>query len=174
MKKLYNILFCIVSGFVSCSDGDDVFYTVDYPVTDIRTTVEVTGADPGSPILKEIDEHVIASAPVQPGGMYSLDFSVYNGGILRVKPNAEAGIVSGSFLKEPGEKIINFMFGEENYTAKVSHYQSSDEKDPVTGLAVRKTVFLIDLTKKYQEMHPEREVTRVTRYEYTSTPILSR
>lgn len=170
MKRIHILLLSLLCCCAAaCSDGDDVFYSVNYPVTDIQTKIDVTGADPESPIILDIRDHILSSAPVQVGGMYSLDFSVYNGGMLHVKPNTEAPVVTGSFVKEPGERLIRFIYGQEDYTAKTSYYQT-EEKDPQTGLPTRMTVFIIDLTEQYQKMYPDREVTRVIRYEYTSTP----
>ena len=167
MKKIIFTLLLMWS-ITACSDGDDVFYTVDYPITDIQVTVDVEGTSPDSPMIRDITDHVEITAPVQVGGTYSLDFSVYNGGVLRVRPNAEAEIILGTFIKEPGKRAINFIFGEENYTAKTSYFQLKD-KDPETGLMIRKTVFIVDLTEKYQAMYPDKKVNRVTRYEYTAT-----
>lgn len=168
MKKHLILLLATALCATACEDGDDVFYTVEYPITDLQTKVEVTGAAPDSPILDEIAEHIVITAPVAVGGVYSMDFSVYNGGALRVKPNDQAEVIGGTFTKEPGERVIHFMYGEQDYIAKTSYYQSQ-EKDPATGLYVRNVVFIVDLTDKYQEMYPDREIARAIRYEYTAT-----
>ena len=118
--------------------------------------------EPVNPLQAEIEADVIASAPVQAGGRYTLDFTRYNRGPLTVETATDQGTVTGAFIKTPGATSFTCYFLEEIYDCTISAYTDSD--------GVRKVLLTVDLTALYQERYPSAGVTSVLRKEYTSTP----
>lgn len=118
--------------------------------------------EPVNPLQAEIEADVIASAPVQAGGRYTLDFTRYNRGPLTVETATDQGTVTGAFIKTPGATNFTCYFLEEIYDCTISAYTDSD--------GVRKVLLTVDLTALYQERYPSAGVTSVLRKEYTSTP----
>ena len=118
--------------------------------------------EPVNPLQAEIEADVIASAPVQAGGRYTLDFTRYNRGPLTVETATDQGTVTGAFIKTPGATSFTCYFLEEIYDCTISAYTDSD--------GVRKVLLTVDLTALYQEHYPTAGVTSVLRKEYTSTP----
>lgn len=118
--------------------------------------------EPVNPLQAEIEADVIASAPVQAGGRYTLDFTRYNRGPLTVETATDQGTVTGAFIKTPGATSFTCYFLEEIYDCTISAYTDSD--------GVRKVLLTVDLTALYQERYPTAGVTSVLRKEYTSTP----
>lgn len=97
--------------------------------------------------------HVVANAPVQPGGSYTLEFTEYNGGRLTVR--SEAKQQKGRFVKEPGATQVRFQFGTWDYLAAVA--TESDAR----------TMIRTDLTETYRLLFPELKIASVVRTEYT-------
>lgn len=122
-------------------------------------TDDGTGTEPENPLVTQISEEVLAEAPVQAGGSYTLDFKYSDSGRLTVRPAAGAETVSGGFAKQPGASNISFHFGENNYTCAVSAY---------TDEGVRQALLTVDLTAEYQARYPDAKVVQVLRKEYTS------
>lgn len=118
--------------------------------------------EPVNPLQAEIEADVIASAPVQAGGRYTLDFTRYNRGPLTVETATDQGTVTGAFIKTPGTTSFTCYFLEEIYDCTISAYTDSD--------GMRKVLLTVDLTALYQERYPTAGVTSVLRKEYTSTP----
>lgn len=118
--------------------------------------------EPVNPLQAEIEADVIASAPVQAGGRYTLDFTRYNRGPLTVETATDQGTVTGAFIKTPGATSFTCYFLEEIYDCTISAYTDSD--------GVRKVLLTVDLTALYQGRYPTAGVTSVLRKEYTSTP----
>lgn len=118
--------------------------------------------EPVNPLQAEIETDVTASAPVQAGGRYTLDFTRYNRGPLTVETATDQGTVTGAFIKTPGATSFTCYFLEEIYDCTISAYTDSD--------GVRKVLLTVDLTALYQERYPTAGVTSVLRKEYTSTP----
>lgn len=118
--------------------------------------------EPVNPLQAEIEADVIASAPVQAGGRYTLDFTRYNRGPLTVETATDQGTVTGAFIKTPGATSFTCYFLEEIYDCTISAYTDSD--------GVRKVLLTVDLTALYQERYPSAGVTSVLRKEYTSIP----
>lgn len=119
------------------------------------------GGENESPVIEEIRNAVLAAAPVQAGGSYVLDYSEYNGGLLRVKPSAEGETLSGTFVKMPGSSEITFTYGEGvEYTATLSSYTTAE--------GARCARFTVDLTESYHTLYPDAGIESVVRYENTS------
>lgn len=122
------------------------------------------GSDGGSteenPLVREIEEAIVAAAPVQAGGGYTLYFSQYNGGHARIVRTPEAEAVTGVFGKDPGKSEFEILFDEEDYVCTISSYND--------GTNVRKTVLEVDLTEAYRALYPAADIERAVRREYTS------
>ena len=122
------------------------------------------GSDGGSteenPLVREIEEAIVAAAPVQAGGGYTLYFSQYNGGRARVVRNPEAEAVTGVFGKDPGKSKFEILFDDEDYVCTIGSYND--------GTNVRKTVLEVDLTEAYRALYPAADIERAVRREYTS------
>lgn len=119
------------------------------------------GGENESPVIEEIRNAVLAAAPVQAGGSYVLDYSEYNGGLLRVKPSTEGETLSGTFVKMPGSSEITFTYGEGvEYTATLSSYTTAE--------GARCARFTVDLTESYRTLYPDAGIESVVRYENTS------
>lgn len=122
------------------------------------------GSDGGSteenPLVREIEEAIVAAAPVQAGGGYTLYFSQYNGGRAHIVRTPEAEAVTGVFGKDPGKSEFEILFDEEDYVCTISSYND--------GTNVRKTVLEVDLTEAYRALYPAADIERAVRREYTS------
>lgn len=119
------------------------------------------GGQPEDPAVAEIEAEIIAAAPVAAGGSYTLYFSTYNAGRLEVMTAADAAMAAGVFGKEPGQSSIEFIYSERDYVCTVSSYTDSE--------GVRKVLLAVDLTEEYRKLHPEVNITKAERLEYTST-----
>lgn len=122
-----------------------------------------TGSDGTAedPLVQEIRTAIVAAAPVQAGGGYTLYFSQYNGGRARIVRSSGSEPVMGLFGKEPTATSFEVIFDDEDYICKTSSYND--------GTEVRKTVLEIDLTESFQALYPTAGITRAVRREYTST-----
>lgn len=119
-----------------------------------------TVEEPENPLVTQLREEVLAAAPVQAGGVYTLDFKYADSGRLTVRPAAGAETVSGGFAKQPGASNISFYFGEQAYTCTVTAYTSEE--------GLRQALLTVDLTAEYQARYPDAKITQVLRKEYTS------
>lgn len=119
-----------------------------------------TVEEPENPLVTQLREEVLAAAPVQAGGVYTLDFKYADSGRLTVRPAASAETVSGGFMKQPGATAISFYFGEQAYTCTVTAYTSEE--------GLRQALLTVDLTAEYQARYPDAKITQVLRKEYTS------
>ena len=119
-----------------------------------------TVKEPENPLVTQLREEVLAAAPVQAGGVYTLDFKYADSGRLTVRPAAGAETVSGGFMKQPGATAISFYFGEQAYTCTVTAYTSEE--------GLRQALLTVDLTAEYQARYPDAKITQVLRKEYTS------
>lgn len=131
--------------------------------TDPGTTPE-TKANEGAtdPVIEQIKAEIVAAAPVKEGGSYTLSFTKYNGGRLRINTAAEAGEVKGIFFKDPGATDILFYCPEPvmEYTCTVSTYKAED--------GTSKALLTVDLTEEYKALYPDAGITKAVRKEYTS------
>lgn len=118
-----------------------------------------TVEEPENPLVTQLREEVLAAAPVQAGGVYTLDFKYADSGRLTVRPAAGAETVSGGFMKQPGATAISFYFGEQAYTCTVTAYTSEE--------GLRQALLTVDLTAEYQARYPDAKITQVLRKEYT-------
>lgn len=172
-----------------CDDASEYYYTTSYPVVRIEVSVTVeeetpepqpepepqpgegegeggtetddgTVEEPENPLVTQLREEVLAAAPVQAGGVYTLDFKYADSGRLTVRPAAGAETVSGGFMKQPGATAISFYFGEQAYTCTVTAYTSEE--------GLRQALLTVDLTAEYQARYPDAKITQVLRKEYTS------
>lgn len=135
--------------------------TDDGTGTDTGTgTDDGTVEEPENPLVTQLREEVLAAAPVQAGGVYTLDFKYADSGRLTVRPAAGAETVSGGFMKQPGATAISFYFGEQAYTCTVTAYTSEE--------GLRQALLTVDLTAEYQARYPDAKITQVLRKEYTS------
>ena len=119
------------------------------------------GGQTEDPAVAEIEAEIIAAAPVAAGGSYTLYFSTYNAGRLEVMTAADAAMAAGVFGKEPGQSSIEFIYAGRDYVGTVSSYTDSE--------GVRKVLLAVDLTEEYRKLHPEVNITKAERLEYTST-----
>lgn len=119
-----------------------------------------TVEEPENPLVTQLREEVLTAAPVQAGGVYTLDFKYADSGRLTVRPAAGAETVSGGFMKQPGATAISFYFGEQAYTCTVTAYTSEE--------GLRQALLTVDLTAEYQARYPDAKITQVLRKEYTS------
>lgn len=119
-----------------------------------------TVEEPENPLVTQLREEVLAAAPVQAGGVYTLDFKYADSGRLTVRPAAGAETVSGGFMKQPGATAISFYFGEQAYTCTVTAYTSEE--------GLQQALLTVDLTAEYQARYPDAKITQVLRKEYTS------
>ena len=119
------------------------------------------GGQTEDPAVAKIEAEIIAAAPVAAGGSYTLYFSTYNAGRLEVMTAADAAMAAGVFGKEPGQSSIEFIYSERDYVCTVSSYTDSE--------GVRKVLLAVDLTEEYRKLHPEVNITKAERLEYTST-----
>lgn len=119
-----------------------------------------TVEEPENPLVTQLREEVLAAAPVQAGGVYTLDFKYADSGRLTVRPAAGAETVSGGFMKQPGATAISFYFGEQAYTGIVTAYTGEE--------GLRQALLTVDLTAEYQARYPDAKITQVLRKEYTS------
>ena len=115
------------------------------------------------PVIEEIEAGIVASAHVQAGGRYTLNFSKYNGGRAQIETATEAGTVTAAFFKTPGtnEVLIYCPEPEAEYSFTLSTYQDTDGRT--------KTVLVTDLTETYQALYPDAGITKAERRSYTST-----
>ena len=141
----------------ACSESE-VFYTAVYPVVRVEAVVTVPSPEPEpepeptpesradegettDPVIEEIEAGIVASAHVQAGGRYTLNFSKYHGGRAQIETATE----------EP----------EAEYSFTLSTYQDTDGRT--------KTVLVTDLTETYQALYPDAGITKAERRSYTST-----
>lgn len=165
----------------ACSESE-VFYTAVYPVVRVEAVVTVPSPEPEpepepeptpesradeggttDPVIEEIEAGIVASAHVQAGGRYTLNFSKYNGGRAQIETATEAGTVTAAFFKTPGtnEVLIYCPEPEAEYSFTLSTYQDTDGQT--------KTVLVTDLTETYQALYPDAGITKAERRSYTST-----
>ena len=159
----------------ACSESE-VFYTAVYPVVRVEAVVTVPSPEPEpepeptpesradeggttNPVIEEIEAGIVASAHVQAGGRYTLNFSKYNGGRAQIETATEAA----AFFKTPGtnEVLIYCPEPEAEYSFTLSTYQDTDGRT--------KTVLVTDLTETYQALYPDAGITKAERRSYTST-----
>lgn len=182
MKKELKYGAALLSALLlaACSESE-VFYTAVYPVVRVEAAVTVPSTEPEpepepeptpesradegettDPVVEEIKAEIVASAQVQAGGGYTLNFSKYNGGRARIDTGTEAGTVIGAFFKTPGtsEILIYCPEPETEYTFTLSTYQDTDGRT--------KTVLVTDLTEQYQALYPDAGITKAERRSYTS------
>ena len=163
----------------ACSESE-VFYTAVYPVVRVEAVVTVPSPEPEpepeptpesradeggttDPVIEEIEAGIVASAHVQAGGRYTLNFSKYNGGRAQIETATEAGTVTAAFFKTPGtnEVLIYCPEPEAEYSFTLSTYQDTAGQT--------KTVLVTDLTETYQALYPDAGITKADRRSYTST-----
>ncbi|WP_308653770.1 hypothetical protein [uncultured Alistipes sp.] len=196
MKRLLYILTAALVASACGEEKNEVFYTISYPIVEVgaEVSIETTSSTPtpgeggetggsdttgGSgtenetgdgteeggqtedPAVAEIEAEIIAAAPVAAGGSYTLYFSTYNAGRLEVMTAADAAMAAGVFGKEPGQSSIEFIYSERDYVCTVSSYTDRE--------GVRKVLLAVDLTEEYRKLHPEVNITKAERLEYTST-----
>lgn len=164
----------------ACSESEVFFYTAVYPVVRVEAVVTVPSPEPEpepeptpesradeggttDPVIEEIEAGIVASAHVQAGGRYTLNFSKYNGGRAQIETATEAGTVTAAFFKTPGtnEVLIYCPEPEAEYSFTLSTYQDTDGQT--------KTVLVTDLTETYQALYPDAGITKAERRSYTST-----
>ena len=104
---------------------------------------------------------VLASAPVQVGGSYTLDYVEYNGGRLTVRPTADGEALSGAFVKLPGSTDITLYYGgDQERRCTLSYYTDAEGQ--------RLARFGEDLTEQFRALYPDADIQSVVRYEQTS------
>lgn len=160
MKRIAS-WFCL-AGMLACNEAEnEVFYTTNYPIE--RVEVSATLAAGETQLTQEqLQDEVLAAAPVKAGGRYRLDFSRFDGGELYVTPETDQTPIIGSFTKTPGTRILIFTYETITDTARISTWQSEE------GVLLVKLAF--DLTNQYKERYPNVAIEQVVREEYTTKP----
>ena len=119
------------------------------------------GEGSASPLADAIRAAVLASAPVQVGGSYTLDYVEYNGGRLTVRPTADGEALSGAFVKLPGSTDITLYYGgDQERRCTLSYYTDAEGQ--------RLARFGEDLTEQFRALYPDADIQSVVRYEQTS------
>ena len=104
---------------------------------------------------------MLASAPVQVGGSYTLDYVEYNGGRLTVRATADGEALSGAFVKLPGSTDITLYYGgDQERRCTLSYYTDAEGQ--------RLARFGEDLTEQFRALYPDADIQSVVRYEQTS------
>ena len=121
----------------------------------------VGGEGSATPLADAIRAAVLASAPVQVGGSYTLDYVEYNGGRLTVRPTADGEALSGAFVKLPGSTDITlYSGGDQERRCTLSYYTDAEGQ--------RLARFGEDLTEQFRALYPDADIQSVVRYEQTS------
>lgn len=119
------------------------------------------GEGSATPLADAIRAAVLASAPVQVGGSYTLDYVEYNGGRLTVRPTADGEALSGAFVKLPGSTDITLYYGgDQERRCTLSYYTDAEGQ--------RLARFGEDLTEQFRALYPDANIQSVVRYEQTS------
>ena len=119
------------------------------------------GEGSATPLADAIRAAVLASAPVQVGGSYTLDYVEYNGGRLTVRPTADGEVLSGAFVKLPGSTDITLYYGgDQERRCTLSYYTDAEGQ--------RLARFGEDLTEQFRALYPDADIQSVVRYEQTS------
>lgn len=119
------------------------------------------GEGSATPLADAIRAAVLASAPVQVGGSYTLDYVEYNGGRLTVRPTADGEALSGAFVKLPGSTDITLYYGgDQERRCTLSYYTDAEGQ--------RLARFGEDLTEQFRALYPDADIQSVVRYEQTS------
>lgn len=119
------------------------------------------GEGSATPLADAICAAVLASAPVQVGGSYTLDYVEYNGGRLTVRPTADGEALSGAFVKLPGSTDITLYYGgDQERRCTLSYYTDAEGQ--------RLARFGEDLTEQFRALYPDADIQSVVRYEQTS------
>lgn len=173
MKKLIWVLFATIA-FFGCEDSD-VFYSISYPIEQVDVAVDFKSeaGEIDTVMVNKIKREAIEEAPVKVGGKYVLEFTVFNGGPLRLYPTKEADPIKGTFIKQPGKNEFTFLWGEVEYKVKEGYYMEKQDENSTKNSSQpprRLTVFIRDLSQTFQGRYPDANISSVTRKEYTSTP----
>lgn len=119
------------------------------------------GEGSATPLADAIRAAVLASAPVQVGGSYTLDYVEYNGGRLTVRPTADGEALSGAFVKLPSSTDITLYYGgDQERRCTLSYYTDAEGQ--------RLARFGEDLTEQFRALYPDADIQSVVRYEQTS------
>ena len=119
------------------------------------------GEGSATPLADAIRAAVLASAPVQVGGSYTLDYVEYNGGRLTVRATADGEALSGAFVKLPGSTDITLYYGgDQERRCTLSYYTDAEGQ--------RLARFGEDLTEQFRALYPDADIQSVVRYEQTS------
>ena len=119
------------------------------------------GEGSATPLADAIRAAVLASAPVQVGGSYTLDYVEYNGGRLTVRPTADGEALSGAFVKLPGSTDITLYYGgDQERRCTLSYYTDAEGQ--------RLARFGEGLTEQFRALYPDADIQSVVRYEQTS------
>lgn len=116
-------------------------------------------------ITDAVTAEVLAFSPVAAGGSYRLEFTEADCGALHVAATAQGPLYRGAFRKVPGSKELRLY-----YTDAASQYAYTCQLNDYRAEGIDRTVLVTDLTDRCRELHPDWELLRVVRYEYTSTP----
>ncbi|MDE7077209.1 MAG: hypothetical protein K2O55_01330 [Alistipes sp.] len=150
----------------ACSEPE-AFYTAVYPVARVEAQIEIAvpaaDSDDETPAADPLEEtlraELLAVAPMEAGGSYTLRFTQYNGGKLEVIPAPGAAARTGSFLKNPGTNSLRLVYGDALFAYDLDTYQADGASCAVLTL---------DLTAEFQNRYPEAGIARAVRREYTT------
>lgn len=158
----------------SCKKETEVFYSTSYPIVGVDALVtlstpmptalpregEEPEPEPEDPLITEIREDILSKAPMAAGGIYAIEFTRHNGGVLNVRLTPDTQTIEGVFVKIPGKGTLTFYFSKQEHTYLINSYDNN---------GTRKVVLAADLTEHYKALYPERkDIQKVLRREYTS------
>lgn len=171
-RRNYLITVALCAAILVACDQSEVFYATSYPIVRIEAAVTAQpivipptteggeSTQEPNPIIEVVSADVLANAPVRAEGRYTLDFTRYDGGLLRVDTATDEGRAKGVFIKAPGSDSLRFVFGAQDYVGVRDLYQAESGGD--------KVVLLVDLTDHYKALYPDDKITQVFRKEFTS------
>ena len=182
MKRLLYILTAALMASACGEEKNEVFYTISYPITEVgaEVTIETTEPEP-EPTPGEggetggsdttggtgTDEGTGSGSGTEDetgdgtGEGGQTEDPAVAAGRLEVMTAVDAALAAGVFGKEPGQSSIEFIYSGRDYVGTVSSYTDSE--------GVRKVLLAVDLTEEYRKLHPEVNITKAERLEYTST-----
>lgn len=161
MKVLRTIsaLLLLGAGF-ACSDIVEPFYSQRYQLARVEAAVVLKDqTQTAEKILLESD--VLQTAPVKAGGGYMIEYIEAFSGPLTVYPAQGATALQGTFDELTTEEGFVFNYADRADTCRLTTYNNEGE--------AQRVLLTFDLTKKYQALFPNIEITSVVREEYTLT-----
>lgn len=161
MKSLKILIALALWGAaVACSDIAEPFYSQRYELARVEAAV-VLKDETQTAEKAVIEASVLETAPVKAGGGYLIEYIEAFGGPLAVYPEPGATVLQGTFDELTTEQGFVFNYADRADTCRLTTYNNEGE--------AQRVLLTFDLTKKYQALYPNIEITSVVREEYTLT-----